>query len=92
MCEISALEHKQSGTKEHEVEIGLVSKREEEAFLASKGIINPNMYLHNNANRGANSPHTGNRFHSESGALGKRRIREKLKCCILPYWVWSPVF
>lgn len=27
MCEISALEHKQSETKEHEVEIGLVSKR-----------------------------------------------------------------
>lgn len=27
MCEISALEHKQSETKEHEVDIGSVSKR-----------------------------------------------------------------
>ena len=49
------------------------------------------MCLHNNANRGANSPHTGNRFHTESGGLGKRRIGETLQYCILCYWIWSPV-
>lgn len=75
MCEISALECKQTETKEHEVEIGLVSKTGEEALLPSKGIINPSMRLHNNANRGTNSPHSGNRFHTERGGLGKEAYR-----------------
>lgn len=87
------LEHKQTETIEHGVEIGAVSKKGGGgggAPLASEGIVDCEHVSAQQCQQGANSPHAGNQFHRERGGLGKRRIGDELKYCILSYWIWCP--
>lgn len=62
------------------------------APLASEGIVDCEHVSAQQCQQGANSPQAGNQFHRERGGLGKRRIGDTLKYCILSYWIWCPDF
>lgn len=66
--------------------------RESACILTSKGFINPKCVSALQCQQGHKfSTRTGNQFHTERGRLGTRRIADALKCCILCYWICSPV-
>lgn len=91
MCEISALQHKQTETKEHEVEIGSVSKRGGGSTSGVQGHHKPQHVPSEQCQQGRKFFTHLESISHRKWRTWKRRIRETLKYCILSYWIWSPV-
>lgn len=91
MCEISALEHKQTETKEHGVEIGSVSKRGGGSTSGIQGHRKPQHVSARQCQQGRKFSTRWESISHREWRTWKEAYRETLKYCILSYWIWSPV-